>query len=502
MKGKLKSKILSLSLAGAMVVPAMFSFVACGPTDPSDLTVEEKDQAFVAMKTLASNDLVEGKSIISKTYLKNNMTYDFTNSGLSEEMVTMMQSMMSSSAIETYQRNQKGYTAEGEGYNISEEKLSETDEYVIDEAEYIKKNDNEYRLYTYDTYESDDEVIEEKRAYNISADHAKHEYQDLSDSMQGFDLSAVAGDATTLEAFKDAATAYALESFIVEGSADTDGVQASCDIELEDGVYTFSANLSVEDLNMVVEGVNMDASIDATLEVTFTETQMLTYTANTSTELDGTMSTAEMGLGGSGTIGISGSTIMNFENDYTQDYDPSLMPTDFSDYITSDNPISNMYSSMYLNIDGYEDYIRGISFNEDADFSLENILQWSDISADNATITLYLDEDMTIEANVTNMAKYPSYDLDLYAKFEANDGYTKLVVVSDEGYGYTELESLLAVAKGANFDFSELLGYHYGYEIDSITINGEEVTDLTNLSFYVDDRVDEYEIVVNYVDAE
>jgi len=109
---------------------------------------------------------------------------------------------------------------------------------------------------------------------------------------------------------------------------------------------------------------------------------------------------------------------------------------------------------------------------------------------------------MTILANVTNMAKYPSYDLDLYAKFVADDGYAKLIVESDNGYGYVEFESMLAVAKGANFDFSELVGSHYRYEVDSITINGEEVTDLTDLSFYVDDRVDEYKITINYVVVE
>ncbi len=487
MKGKLKSKILSLSLAGAMIVPSMFAFVACDAGDPDDLTVAEKDQAFVAMRSLAGNDLVEGKSIISESYTKTNMTYDFSNSGLSEEILTTIQSMMPTSAVETYERNQKGYTAEGEGYNIYEEKESATDEYVIDEAEYIKKNNADYTLYTYDT--------EEKRAYNISADHAKHEYQDLSDSMDGFDLVSVAGDATTLEAFKDAATGYVLDTFVADGSVNSDVVQASCDIELEDGVYTFSANLSIEDMSMSMNGVSMDADMNATLEISFTETQMLTYTANTSMEINGTMNTADMDLPGSGTIGISGSTINSFENDYTQDYDPSLMPTDFSDYITSDTPSSDMY----LHIDGYDDYIGNIAFNTDVDFSLENVLPWN-IDAHNATITLYLDEDMTILANVTNMAKYPSYDLDLYAKFVADDGYAKLVVEYDEGQGIV-LQSILAVEKGSDFDYSDYIKAYFG-DLDSITINGEEVADLTDLSFYVDDRVDEYKITINYIDAQ
>jgi len=120
-------------------------------------------------------------------------------------------------------------------------------------------------------------------------------------------------------------------------------------------------------------------------------------------------------------------------------------------------------------------------------------------------VLLYLDKDCTIEANATNMAKYPSYNMDLYAKYTpaANYSVVKIVVKEARTYGYTDETYYITTAlQGAEFDFTDKCSEE-GYVLRSITVNGVEktiITDADKKIASVSNTVPVYTIVIALVE--
>ena len=464
------------------------------------LTTAQKNQAFTKLKTFATVDVLNADAVKNQFTEDMSMTFNLDDCGFTGPVLAGLQAGMQGFDEKQTVRTYTGFTSTGEGYQVREMKENTDQDFKFSNGKYVKKLSDKYVLYSHNTGTHNDEPVDYKYAYYVGSDYASHEF---GYEPEGFDVSSLFGTATTLEELDTNLKNYFTPenmNFTGEGgltiSVPSNNVTTTIDLVYENNQYVLKVVAVVTDFAMNMSGdamqIPMDIStqldISAEAEFTFTDTELKTSDFDLDMTMDMTIPSADMASAmGMPTTGladdnkITGSMIMNMEmsDDFTVTYDTTKFPTDLATaYYEDESEITNNTSILSL-IYGNEE-INYFPITYDATANFETFL--SDFDTTHGTVKLYLDKDCTIEANATNMAKYPSYDIDLYAKYTPAANYSVVNIVVEEArtYGYTDETYYITTAlQGAEFDFTDMCSVE-GYSLSSISVNGVEKTTITD----------------------
>ncbi len=244
-------------LCSLMLAPCMFWATACGdPEDPdnltTDLTVEQQQEAYTTLRTLASTLLDNDGSKDQVYKLENgrwtNKIYDFTDSGLTGFALDEAKSLTNNidNTINS-KTSYVGYKSNSTGYNLVsvEEKGTEDEESTTTTVSNITKyNGQKYVNYTNDGTN--------KVAAYVSNSHAKNEYLlEPEDLNMGLDnefieeLLEIVDDGENFDGFKETLQRWAFRLMTrlqVFGGTDED-LDNFIDNEMQDLTATYKLSL-------------------------------------------------------------------------------------------------------------------------------------------------------------------------------------------------------------------------------------------------------------------
>ena len=169
-------------LCSLMLAPCLFWATACGkdPEDPNnlttDLTVEQQQEAYTTLRTLASSMLENDGSKDQVYKLENgrwtNKIYDFTDSGLTGNALEEAKILTSNIDYTVHSvTSYVGYKANNTGYNLTQTEVKGTADEDVSKT--TTSSITKYNGQKYVNYENDGV---NKVASYVSNDHAKNEY--------------------------------------------------------------------------------------------------------------------------------------------------------------------------------------------------------------------------------------------------------------------------------------------------------------------------------------
>ena len=274
---------------------------------------------------------------------------------------------------------------------------------IIKES-YIVKTGEKYVHYSYEIVENifEDTTEHEYNAYYVGKDFIN--ILDKEDALHLFDIRSFSVE--SYDKFK--------ESFVLKyKNSLTEEYSLTIYPIVEITTFKFSNDGSNYKLNCELKSTIDGVSTKISIEIKFSENYINYMSVKNSASL------------ANGKI----------ETNFYKGYDDSLMPTDFSNFV-SDGEIENAEFMIKYHLDGdtfsyegrYDEYTFGTLFVPHDDIMEDEIVE-------NTTLDgWYLDKDCTVSINT--LTDYPSYDLSLYAKSKPNDGYAVIVYelnIKEEG---------------------------------------------------------------------
>ncbi|MGN0960765.1 MAG: hypothetical protein ACI4PF_01035 [Christensenellales bacterium] len=437
------NKRINKILAVMAMAPCALFATACGGNQL------DEEQAYNSLKT-AINETVSYDGSVSST-INSNISFDTYSYSTTIEM---------------------GYNKEtGEYYEIT--KAKENDEEHLDESNFVRKgNDDNYYLYEckgekdYDTQE----YSYEYNKYIVSSDHAVNAF--LSDDSSMIDSDEMD---EMVYIFKDYESFKSLKDNFVNDLADE---------LLEQGIdYNVKVAKATMSENKGTYALKIQLAVEVVTPATDTEPQI---TTTTSLEIE--FKTKDDKL--TGFDFVYGITRVNGVGDEAEENTLSANSNVVISYSYIDKLIANesnypLESKKLTSEVTY--YIDNQNFNSEF-FEFGDTIQYNVTPLEHTTIEgWYLDKECTIKFTATQM---PSYDLNLYAKSKADEGYAVIVyeytykienvtrgnsiatVVVAMPEGETSLELLIpAILKEAS-----IKPVGYTGKISKVNVNGENIT--------------------------
>ncbi|MBQ7351336.1 MAG: hypothetical protein IJW59_05890 [Clostridia bacterium] len=530
------NKKLKKALLGLALVPCMFTAACFGekdnnnnpPAPPTELTATEKNEAFLAMKTLTSQKkLMDVNSTAAKlgVSIEAGMDVDLSNSGL---LGTAAEGVLAEKGIvdgETDTMTMKimgesGYKANNTGYTrlTTEMKgMGESGKYVISEIvqDSVTDSNTTYtRLAKGESYSwvqnpqteqmewiLDSGTVSKSAAY-VSAGYVPNTYKELFSNDEMQEIFAPALEFLTEHAsYTDLVADF--DDFANEMLAEYgDGLPvqilenavATADLTLTNGVYELKATIDIDDFDIPANDqtgepaskVNMDVnmsvkfdsdSIDS-IDMGVAMSQGATLSTYDVLTIDGTELYDAVTDAGVTVADDDTKTITNTQNlemsifMNTQDtFNETLMSEKVEDY--TEGTIENIsFENTFKFVGTEEETTMYVTYGNEV-----GTIDPEDLDLDNSTIALYWDEACTQPVAATD--KYESYDKPIYVKVTPNAGYAFVSEYIVETYEDGEINGWPAFTPEHLVE-SGVYTLKYDnsfFEITKVEVNGVEVAD-------------------------
>ncbi|MBQ7352206.1 MAG: hypothetical protein IJW59_05065 [Clostridia bacterium] len=501
--------------AGIVALSSAVVLMGCGGKDPTTeepkpvvLTAEESVGAYTKLRSVANKPLYDtnsstGSAVSVGFKYTIDSESDFSKSGLASDDVDELKNdlLMGFLDINNFSMGSSavlGYKNDCTGYMKASATMMGMPFVVGNEV--TKKVGNEYLNYYYDNTSE----VPTKTVSKVDAEYAKNTYvlaaalEDGSDKVSLVDevVEAILGN-TSYSEFQEDATILAKE-LILNGSnedyislvgtnlnitqnaqleftktGDIYELKVVLDIDnyspaetLDTVKYDFENEVNIKFDDESIKSIKIDVDIDS--EVTSKCSERLGDGSEYGvTFTDDNTITQEMDLKTSITIEPK-----DFEeSQLSQNFD-GYKGTGFNDAI--ENRVANViFEPVNTESNKLEELGYGASMGNDL-IAFFNTIVSDELDLENVDVKLYWDKECLNE--VSSVDVVPSYDVTLYYKIVARDGYSYVEISLPFGYnGWTILEDTYLAE--SVIDFADYLGD--GQSLEKVLVNGEEYQEST-----------------------
>lgn len=506
------NKKLKNCLVGLLGTMALVGCGAKPPAGPQTLNAQQKNDAFVTLKSHSAKPLYDTTSSTGVGTTINadigiEMEADFSKSGLSSADIEDLKYSLTKGFAEIDMsigaKSVMGYRSDNTGYCKDFVKFMGAS--VLTSQEVTKKVGSEYINYYYDTTE------DTKTASKVDANYASKNYMltsglsSLDEGAEGFDI-ALFQDLLDSINENENYTEFALGStdiakeLLLMGSqseystnelVDLDSINAQAKVEMTvtDGVYDLTLDLDIDDYSLTQDGQTVKMDMSSGLSIKFDSTKITDMRVSVDIETETTMKSADR-LDGSdyGVVFTDNNTItqvcdLELSMSVTpNEFSDSLVNGDFSQYTGTgeagaiENKVTNA-QFVCTNLEGYNlnSSLYEIQFGSDIITSLNALLEedYTDLS-DLGGLALYWDE--ACQNPVLATDKMPSYDATLYFKLVPKTGEAYIRVTEESSSSLWTFPEYLSASAGETLVFAD---YVYSdiieIKVDGVVVAAESI---------------------------
>lgn len=459
-------------LMGLVLVPSLTLTAACGKDGDTEKGGKSNAKAYETLQTLSNDVLDDSKVIAFDVTTESGMTVDLGDTSKYSATVQAALALVAAGYTKSggTEVEQYGFDfTNGVGYGVFT--YESEDESYIEDANYIIKKGSDYVLY--ETNYNHETRQNENSAFYVSGQHLKNLYsEDVEDYLHLLEL---VSENDKLEDFKIAISEYLNEEMKDESISCT---ISDFKLTKTKGVYTlkFGASAEINKYLFAEDDAEEDEpkmTMDVDFAISFNSEKIIEISCDMSISYsqDYPLSSIDPSLTDvlSMTISINtNTTIDNFSNTL----DSTIMEADYSSFgiiVNSSSEICYYAEGDYINC-SYGSFGDDFALLTNGDEKLGKFVK--------GTISSwYLDKECTIP--VTNITKFPSYNMSLYGKVtEVKEGYALIRSKLTASWGLTAVKhEFIDVSETTTMTLADLKATYAPRIVSNIRVNGTAVED-------------------------
>ncbi len=463
-------------LCSLMLAPCMFWATACGdPEDPdnltTDLTVEQQQEAYTTLRTLAST-LLDNDGSKDQVYKLNSKTtfkpsVDISYAGLNEESKTIAEGenyllgntvTRASNVYGAYKKNNIGYI------NRIIEENNGTEEGTIQtrEEDIVRYSGNKYVLYKKTNEQKIKSYVDNTYAKNtiiLDADY----FLDNNYYYQVDSLFSLFENVLNFENYKDGlvgASSYFIAESKVNNAENLDFseyVNYDYKFSITDGVYTFELSSVINLQNAPVVYLEDGYMLgDANIKLTFNSEKILSLGFKYSTQMIQHVSSesyfdgwVEQQFESDNYVKYINARNVEINLDFNASFDETYYNQNVSDYVgTGENgAVQNQLSRIVLVVNNDRIEIVAVCGENLMDAVVNGL---RDYMLDNGLTFKSAVVDVVKQIFVTENDLVPSYDIEVYVICENNSSEYAPVSITVNIVGYEDLSGEVVLVENRN----------------------------------------------------